>query len=132
MPRLYIALFANALLIVGVVLFQIWSDGALSGALFFKTIGTAITAAIFLSFVAVFRMDFAALESRALGYTILTLAGVIEAMIVLAIWEIWIPDALFFKIGGSIGVLTGLAFYILALKEDILRERRQKKQGYLD
>jgi hypothetical protein len=132
MPRIYIALLANAALIVGVILFQIWSNGAIGDALFFKTIGTAVTMGIFMSFVAVFRMDFAALESRALGYFIITAAGIIETMIVLAIWEIWVPNALFFKVIGTIGVLTGLAFYILSLKEDILRERRQKKEGYLD
>lgn len=132
MPRIYIALLANAALIVAVILFQIWTEGAIGDALFFKTIGTAVTMGLFLSFVAVFRMDFAALESRALGYFIITAAGVIQTMVILAIWEIWVPGILFFKLIGTIGVLTGLAFYILSLKEDILRERRQKKEGYLD
>lgn len=132
MPRIYIALLANALLVVGVILFQIWTEGAIGDALFFKAIGTAITMGLFLSFVAVFRMDFAALESRALGYFIITAAATIQTMIILAIWEIWVPGILFFKLIGTIGVLTGLAFYILSLKEDLLRERRQKKEGFLD
>lgn len=132
MPRIYIALLANAILIVGVIVFQIWSEGAIGEDLFFKTIGTAVTMGVFLSFVSIFRMDFAALESRALGYFIIIAAGLIETMIVLAIWDIWVPNVLFFKFIGTIGVLTGLAFYILSLKEDILRERRQKKEGYLD
>ena len=132
MIRIYTALFANAVLLAGVVLFQVWSDGEIAGDLFFRLIGTGVIMGVFLSFTALLRMDFANLESRALGWAILALAFAVQAMALLAVWDLWVPNALFWKLIGTFGVLIALALYILNLKEDLLRESRQKKDNYLD
>jgi hypothetical protein len=132
MNRLYIALFANAVLLAGLVIYQIWSGGGVAGDLFFKLIGTGITVGIFLSFAAILRMDFANLASKRLGWVVFFLALGLEIMALAAIWEIWVPDALFWKVALTGGILLGLAFYLLNLKEDLLREVRQKKHDYLD
>jgi hypothetical protein len=131
MNRLYTALLVNAVLLAGLLLLNIWSVMH-GGDLFFKLIGTSVTMGLFLSFTAIFKMDFANLTSRKLGYAVLTLAFVLECMALMAIWDIWTPDALFWKISVSAGILVGLSFYLLNLKEDLLRETRQKKNDYLD
>ena len=131
MSRLYLTLLLNGLMIAGVILFQIWTGGALAEDLTVKLLSTGGVTLLFLSFIAIIKMDFGNFESRTLGFTIIGLASALQGLALLAIWNIWTPDAFFFKIVGTCGVLLGLSFYVLNLREDLIREKRQKDDDFL-
>lgn len=130
-PRLYLAFLINAVVMTGLIMLQIWV-GNVDEYFFIRFLGTGLLIGIFLSFVAIFRADFAALESRVLGYIILALALCIEIALIVMLWDLWFFDIPLLKILVTLAVFLGLAFYVLSLKEDLLRERRQRKDGFLD
>lgn len=132
MTRLYAGLLGSALLIAGVVLYEVWTGGAMPGEVAFRLIASAGVTMLFLSFVAIVRLDFANFESRRLAYAILGLAYGLEGLALLGIWDVWTPDGLFTKVAVTLGVLLGLCLYILSLREDFIREKRMKDHDYLD
>lgn len=132
MKRLYAVMLVNALVIAGVILMTVWGISPFSDDFTFRVIGTCITLVLYLSFTTIFRMDFATLESKTVGYAILGFASALELFALLALWEIWTPDKLFLQFIATFGILIALGFYLLSLREDILREKRQKDGGFLD
>ncbi len=132
MNRLHLLMLANAVLIAGVILMTVWGISPMTDTTAFRIVGSSVTLLLYLSFLTIFRMDFAGLESKRLGWVILGLVTVLEGLALLALWDIWVYNPFFAKFAATCGVLVALAFYLLSLREDIVREKRQKDEGYLD
>lgn len=132
MNRLHALMLANAVMVAAIILIQIWGGAILAESTAFRLIGSGVIVGLYLSFLTVFRMDFAALESKNLGYAIITFISVLGAMALAVIWDVVDVGNTFIKITATLGVLLALAFYLLSIREDLIREKRQKDNGFLD
>lgn len=132
MNRLHLLMLANAVMVAAIVLAQIWGGAFLAESTVFRLIGSGIIAGLYLSFIAVLRMDFAALESKNLGYAITILVSGLAGMALVVIWDLVEANDSFLKIAATLGVLLALAFYLLSIREDLIREKRQRDNGFLD
>ena len=128
---MFYALMATG--IVGALLgmVQMWTE-VLEWDDFVKTLITLSVIGSVISFMAAVDYDLPAVRSKILFGALVALIVSISGMVIMQLWWVGFEWGVFAKIVVSMGILTGLIAFLLAVSEDFGQNAALREKNYID
>lgn len=99
---------------------------------FVKTLITLIIAGSVISFLTAVDYDMPAVRSRILFAALVVLIVAIAGMVIIQLWWVGFQWGLFAKVVVSLGILTALVAFLLAVTEDFGQNKSLRDKSYID
>lgn len=128
---LFYALMATGVLGAILLLVQMWSE-ILEWDDFVKTLITLLIGGGLISFLVAVDYDLPATQSRILFTILVALITAICGMVVVQLWWVGFQWGIFTKVVISLGIVTGLVAFILAVTEDFGQNKNLRDKNYID
>lgn len=128
---LFYALMATGVLGAVLLLVQMWTE-ILEWDDFVKTLITLFISGGLLSFLVAVDYDLPATRSKILFGMLVALITAICGMIVGQLWWVGFQWGIFTKVVISLGIVTGLVAFILAITEDFGQNKNLRDKNYID
>ena len=110
---------------------QMWLD-ILEWDDFVKTLITLVIAGSVISFLTAVDYDMPAVRSRILFAALVVLIVAISGMVIIQLWWVGFQWGLFAKVVVSLGILTALVAFLLAVTEDFGQNKSLRDKSYID
>ena len=110
---------------------QMWLD-ILEWDDFVKTLITLVIAGSVLSFLTAVDYDMPAVRSKILFAALVVLIVAISGMVIIQLWWVGFQWGLFAKVVVSLGILTALVAFLLAVTEDFGQNKNLRDKSYID
>ena len=128
---LFYALMATGILGSLLLLAQMWTE-FLEWETFVKAVVTLSIAGAVISFITAVDYDLPAVRTKILFVLLVALIVGIAGLIVMQLWWTGLAWELFAKIIVSLGILTALLAFILAVSEDFGQNKILRDKNYID
>ena len=128
---LFYALMATGILGSLLLLAQMWTE-FLEWETFVKAVVTLSIAGAVISFITAVDYDLPAVRTKILFVLLVALIIGIAGLIVMQLWWTGLAWELFAKIIVSLGILTALLAFILAVSEDFGQNKILRDKNYID
>lgn len=128
---LFYALMATGILGSLLLLAQMWTE-FLEWETFVKAVVTLSIAGAVISFITAVDYDLPAVRTKILFVLLVALIIGIAGLIVMQLWWTGLAWELFAKIIASLGILTALLAFILAVSEDFGQNKILRDKNYID
>lgn len=128
---LFYALMATGVLGAVLLLVQMWTE-ILEWDDFVKTLITLFISGGLISFLVAVDYDLPATRSKILFGMLVALITAICGMIVGQLWWVGFQWGIFTKVVISLGIVTGLVAFILAITEDFGQNKNLRDKNYID
>lgn len=99
---------------------------------FVKTLITLVIAGSVISFLTAVDYDMPAVRSRILFAALVVLIVAIAGMVIIQLWWVGFQWGLFAKVVVSLGILTALVAFLLAVTEDFGQNKSLRDKSYID
>ena len=99
---------------------------------FVKTLITLVIAGSVLSFLTAVDYDMPAVRSKILFAALVVLIVAISGMVIIQLWWVGFQWGLFAKVVVSLGILTALVAFLLAVTEDFGQNKNLRDKSYID
>ncbi len=110
---------------------QMWLD-ILEWDDFVKTLITLVIAGSVISFLTAVDYDMPAVRSKILFATLVALIVAISGMVIVQLWWVGFQWGIFAKVVVSLGILTVLVAFLLAVTEDFGQNKNLREKDYID
>jgi hypothetical protein len=99
---------------------------------FVKTLITLVIAGSVISFLTAVDYDMPAVRSRILFAALVVLIVAIAGMVIIQLWWVGFQWGLFAKVVVSLGILTALVAFLLAVTEDFGQNKSLRDKSYIE
>lgn len=128
---MFYALMATGIIGALLGMTQMWTE-ILEWDDFLKTLITLSIIGSIISFLAAVDYDLPAVRSKILFGVLVALIVAISGMVVMQLWWVGFEWGVFAKIVVSLGILTGLIAFLLAVSEDFGQNAALREKNYID
>lgn len=128
---MFYALMGTGILGALLALVQMWTE-ILEWDDFFKTVITLVISGSVISFLTAVEYDLPAMRSKILFAALVALIVTISGMIIIQLWWVGFQWGIFAKVVVSMGILTALVAFLLAVGEDFGQNKILRDKDYID